>query len=128
MHIFAILLIGDSQQTRYVESMLFYCWASVADNGPTLKQHWLKVLCLFGHNINIITHDIFFFFSKQDTLTQCCLNVGSLSATLAQHSNNFWSTALVYWVLFSKVFEITHNVQSSLYIMLTLGVALWRGR
>ena len=57
-----ILLIGDLQQTRYVEPMSFYCWASVADNGPTLKQHWLNVSCLLGHNINIITHDIFCFF------------------------------------------------------------------
>ena len=93
-----MLLICDSQQTRYVEPMLFYCWASVADNGPTLKRHWLNVSCLLGHNI------ITFLPGKQDTLTQCFLNVGPLSATLAQHSNNFGSTAFVYWVLFFKVF------------------------
>ena len=34
-YIFVILLIGDLQQIRYVGPMLFYCWASVADNGPT---------------------------------------------------------------------------------------------
>ena len=86
-----MLLIDDLQQIRYVEPMLFYCWASVADNRPTLKQHWLNVSCLLGHNIKIITHDIFCFFpSKQDTLTQCCLNVGPLSATLAQHSNKLY--------------------------------------
>ena len=89
-----MLLICDSQQTRYVEPMLFYCWASVADNGPTLKRHWLKL----GHNIITVLP------SKQDTLTQCFLDVGPLSATLAQHSNNFRSTAFVCWVLFSKVF------------------------
>ena len=79
MYIFVILLIGDLQQTRYVEPMLFYCWAGVADNGPTLKQHWLNVSCLLGHNID-----------TQDTLTQCCLNVGPLYATLAQHSNKLY--------------------------------------
>ena len=96
------------QQTRYVEPMLFYCWASVAYNGPTLKRHWLNVSCLLGHNIKITTHDIFCFFpSKQDTLAQCCLNVGPLSATLPQHSNK---QTPVYWVLFSKIFEMTYNV------------------
>ena len=24
----------------YVDSMLVYCWASVADGGPTINQHW----------------------------------------------------------------------------------------
>ena len=28
-----------AQQTRDVDSMLLYCWSSVADGGPTLKQH-----------------------------------------------------------------------------------------
>ena len=26
--------------------MLFQCWPSVVDDGPTLKQHWLRVFCL----------------------------------------------------------------------------------
>ena len=25
---------------RDVQPMLFYCWTSVADDGPTVKQHW----------------------------------------------------------------------------------------
>ena len=37
-----------SQQTRDVEPMLFYCWASVRDAGLTLKQHWFDVSCLLG--------------------------------------------------------------------------------
>ena len=29
--------------------MLFQsCWASVADGEPTLRQHWMKVVCLQG--------------------------------------------------------------------------------
>ena len=28
-----------SQQTRYIESMLIYCWSKVYDPVPTLKQH-----------------------------------------------------------------------------------------
>ena len=28
--------------------MLVLCWASVADGGPELDQHWVNVLCLLG--------------------------------------------------------------------------------
>ena len=31
-----------SQQTRDVDPVLFQCWASVADGGPTFKQHWVS--------------------------------------------------------------------------------------
>ena len=29
--------------TQDVDPMLFQCWASVADGGLTLKQHWINV-------------------------------------------------------------------------------------
>ena len=32
-----------------IYSMLFQCWASVEDGGPTLKRHWVNVLCLLGY-------------------------------------------------------------------------------
>ena len=28
--------------------MLVLCWASVADGGPELDQHWVNVMCLLG--------------------------------------------------------------------------------
>ena len=31
------------QQTRGIHSMLFQCWPSGFDAGPTLKQHWVNV-------------------------------------------------------------------------------------
>ena len=37
-----------TQQTRDVHQMLVQCWASVADGGPTLHQHWVNVSCLLG--------------------------------------------------------------------------------
>ena len=37
-----------AQQARGVDPMLVYCWASVADGGPTLKQHWFNVSFLLG--------------------------------------------------------------------------------
>ena len=38
-----------SKQILNVVSMLFYCWPSVVDDGPTLKQHWLNGSCLLGY-------------------------------------------------------------------------------
>ena len=37
-----------AQQTGGVEPVLVLCWASVADGGPELDQHWFNVLCLLG--------------------------------------------------------------------------------
>ena len=39
----------------YPSIMLFWCWASVADGGPTPNQHWGKVLCQLGCWYPIIT-------------------------------------------------------------------------
>ena len=44
----ALLRIGISQQTRDVGPVLFYCWDSVCDAGPTVKQHWLCALVFAG--------------------------------------------------------------------------------
>ena len=41
-------LIGQhylSQPTRGVESLLFQCWPTVCDAGPTLKQQWFNASC-----------------------------------------------------------------------------------
>ena len=32
-------VITDSHQTRDIDPMLYKCWASVVDGGPTLIQH-----------------------------------------------------------------------------------------
>ena len=44
------VLIGISQQTRWIEPMLGQCRADVKDDGPTLAQHWVNVPCflVFG--------------------------------------------------------------------------------
>ena len=33
-----------TQQTRYTDPMLVLCWASVADDGPALNQHWVTAV------------------------------------------------------------------------------------
>ena len=37
-----------AQQKRGVKPVLIWCWASVADSGPELDQHWVNVSCLLG--------------------------------------------------------------------------------
>ena len=41
-----------TQQTRGIRPMLFQCWASVEDVGPTLKQHWVNASCLLGIRVH----------------------------------------------------------------------------
>ena len=36
------------KQTRGAEPVLVLCWASLADGGPELDQHWVNVACLPG--------------------------------------------------------------------------------
>ena len=38
--------------------MLFQCWASVVDDGPTLKQHWFNALCLLGYSAILVGRGI----------------------------------------------------------------------
>ena len=38
-----LAIIPVSPQTLYTPPMLVQCWASVADFGLTLKQHWVKI-------------------------------------------------------------------------------------
>ena len=47
-------VIKPSQQSRDVYPMLFYCWASVADGGPTLTQHRINVSYLLPSQLREI--------------------------------------------------------------------------
>ena len=37
-----------AQQRRGIYPMLFQCWPTVFDAGPTLKQHWVSATSLLG--------------------------------------------------------------------------------
>ena len=37
---------GGFQQTREIEPMLFECWSTACDGGPTLTQYWVNDSCL----------------------------------------------------------------------------------
>ena len=40
-----------SQPLRDVQPMLFQCWSTVFNAGPTLNRHWLNILCLMGRDL-----------------------------------------------------------------------------
>ena len=42
------------KQSSFGEPIVALCWASVADNGPTLIQHWFNTSCL---RIGILRYD-----------------------------------------------------------------------
>ena len=65
-----LCVIAPTQQTRHVETMMFYYWASVADVGPILKHHCFNVSCLLGNEgILLTTHQYMqcWFFWKLNT-------------------------------------------------------------
>ena len=69
-----------SQQIRDFDPMLYQCWASVVNGGPTLLQHWVDVPCLLKLDIFrqlSTTRDI-------ETLSRCRFNARPASATLSQ--------------------------------------------
>ena len=43
-----------NQQTRNIEPMLVYRWATVCDVGLTLSQHWVNVSCLPGSHAQLL--------------------------------------------------------------------------
>ena len=44
------------QQTPGIHTMLFDCWPTVFDAGPTLKQHWVNDLCLLGICLELVSN------------------------------------------------------------------------
>ena len=55
VHITSIVInivTGRTQQTRGIHPMLFKCWASVKDGGPTLEQQWVNSPCLLGVHVH----------------------------------------------------------------------------
>ena len=40
---------------KHSNLMLFQCWATVCDAGPTLKQHWFNVSCLRCCQVYVVT-------------------------------------------------------------------------
>ena len=62
--------LSTCQQTRYVEPMVVQFWASVADGGPALNQHWVDVSCLCGPDK---PHCLLFIYNPNGALTIVCL-------------------------------------------------------
>ena len=81
----AIGAMSTPQQTRNIALVLFQCWASVADDGPTLIQHMVNVPSLLGALPRMSDRLRQRRPCKHMTLNQCWADVGLTSATLAQH-------------------------------------------
>ena len=76
----------NSQQTRDIHTMLFRCWITVFDGGPTLKQYCVNGPCLLvryrpeqvdmiGSYDDILTYGVKrVSLSRHDALTQCWIN------------------------------------------------------
>ena len=85
-----------AQQTWGIYSMLFQCWASVEDGGPTLKQNWVNAsfVCwdaeINNGHLDIVTM-IHLEYNAQQTrgihsmLFQCWAHVEDGGPTLKQH-------------------------------------------
>ena len=84
---------GLQVQSRVIFTMLLCCWSTVCSFGSTWKQHWVNVLCL----LSCLSIDIL---SKQDTLTQCCIDVGPLSMTMVQHQSSLVSYPIFLVLIF----------------------------
>ena len=39
------MMSNHAQQTQGIPPMLFQCWTTVEDGGPTLEQHWENAPC-----------------------------------------------------------------------------------
>ena len=48
--------VATSQQSQDIHPMLFHCWATGEDGGPTLKQHRVNVSCLLGWTSEALDH------------------------------------------------------------------------
>ena len=87
-------------QIRDVDTMLGSRWVCATHLGLTLIQHWINVSCLLGMHTSSTLYSIIYCLnisfcvknkyrhSKNDTLTQCLVNV---NPTSAQHSTSIGS-------------------------------------
>ena len=82
--------------------MLFQCWASVIDAGPTLKQHWVRVSSSVKTACSRLTIRLPVQNpppppSKHELFIQCWHNVVSVSQTMVQHCANIGRMHRAYW-------------------------------
>ena len=58
-----------TQQKRGIHPMLYQCWTSVEDGGPTLKEHWVNTSCLLG--ISVLSRESFIRLSSREGEIRC---------------------------------------------------------
>ena len=84
---------NNHQHFRPFHPIMFYCWASVADKGPTLKQHWVNMCCCVFTTIVylLMLTLITWMWMRSDSLCHSLLS--SLSALVCPQNTCFcWFT------------------------------------
>ena len=99
---------------RDIHPMLFQCWASVEDGGPTLKQHWVNSPCLQGQErivqvsaCTMLGQRLRRWVNNEPTVDDCFLFAGIIQTLLGQILTNISNvdrtlSALVQSIVFSS--------------------------
>ena len=87
-----------------IHPMLVKSWASVGDDEPTLKQHWVKVCCLHSakkekHVLSTSEQTV----GIEPILGYCWASVADAGATLLQHRLKYRNYQIVVTPLFGKL-------------------------
>ena len=90
-------LIANTQQTRGIDRMLFQCWASVEDGGPTLKEHRVNTPFLLESLV-----DPYHAAAKKPT-TLCSANTTRQPNADSKlvHRRRLWPSTIQHWTVFS---------------------------
>ena len=75
--------------TRSVHPILPWCWASVADEGPALCQHWIRVWCFWIRLLLRWSLKYGFFSKTSEVILQCTLP----KSTMHIYSSILW----IHW-------------------------------
>ena len=116
-----------AQQKRGVKPVLIWCWASVADSGPELDQHWVNVSCLLG----VLTGHIMFCTSPGVKILKLLPNWLSLKTIFYCRYKKTGSTTSKYTV--STVHRshlltfITKAIDTTYISYQPLWLCCWRG-
>ena len=88
------------KQTRGIHTMLFQCWATVFDAGPTLEQHCVNIPCCL---LSVSTPAAEVACLISDHLDSCFESRIWLSSDISHHPEGVMSHVL-WWV------RMSHNV------------------
>ena len=122
----------SGQQTRDIQPMLYQCWSTVYDAGPTLVHHWVDVSCLLGGLLSLCSSlhspSLYYILSVQcvyhttrgvePMLDWCWANVADVGPTSTLHWFN------VSWLLASLLHPRSQWIQI-IYLSFAITMKTW---